>query len=413
MRRDVTSLECVTRLLAVFIPLVPLAACHRPSARPFGATAAAPPASASRPDDASVSPELPSTAAAQALSDAFAGAAEAIRASVVRIDVEGIAADTLREATPPPEVPDFLRKFFEDGAEEPPPSAIHGTGSGIIVDGAGHVLTNGHVVRGAHKVTIELADRGTFPARVVGTDPLTDVGVVRFERPPPGLVAARLGDSDKLRIGQWTIAAGSPLGMDQTVTVGIVSGIGATGGHFRFESGERVRRYIETDAKINPGNSGGPLVDLEGQVVGLNTLINVGPGGSYGFAIPINEAWQVARALIKDGRVRYPYIGIAVAARADPARVAGALGRIGGAPEGAFVGAVTPGSPADEAGLETGDVITRIAGHRIESPSDVVAAISAQRIGSSVIIDYTRARRSRMTTVKVTDYPAPRASPTD
>src|SRR5262249_52796594 len=192
---------------------------------------------------------------------------------------------------------------------------------GVILDGAGDVLTNGHVVRGARKVTLELADQRKFAARVVGTDPLTDVGVVRFESLPPGLVAARLGDSDRLRIREWTIAVGSPLGMDQTVTVGIISAVGATGSHFRFESGERIRKYIQTDAKINPGNSGGPLVNLEGEVVGINTLINVGPGGSYGFAIPINQAWQVAGLLIRDGHVRYPYIGVSVSTLSDVPKV--------------------------------------------------------------------------------------------
>src|SRR5262249_39106975 len=157
---------------------------------------------------------------------------------------------------------------------------VHGTGSGIIVDEAGDILTSSHVVRDFQKVTIQLPDERSFAARVVGTDPLTDVGVVRIEKAPSGLVAARLGDSDKLRIGEWALAVGSPLGLDQTVTVGIISGVGATGSHFRFESGERVRKYIQTDAKINPGNSGGPLVNLVGEVIGINTLINVGPGGS-------------------------------------------------------------------------------------------------------------------------------------
>ena len=155
-------------------------------------------------------------------------------------------------------MPDFLRRFFDQDAPATPPSGLHGTGSGVFVDGAGDVLTNGHVVRGARKVTIELADQRKFAARVIGTDPLTDVGVVRFESAPSGLVAARLGNSTRLRIGEWTIAVGSPLGMDQTVTVGIISAVGATGSHFRFESGERVRKYIETDAKIKPGQLGRP-----------------------------------------------------------------------------------------------------------------------------------------------------------
>jgi serine protease Do len=401
MARDRTArrpLESPT-VFAVVVALLG-AGCHRRAP-----SAAAAPGAPTAPD-AAVTPKLEPTQEAQALSNAFAGAAKAIRSSVVRIDVDGIAADALPDRRAPPDMPDFLRRFFEK--EAPPPSALHGTGSGVIVDGLGHVLTNGHVVRGARKVTLELADRRKFAARVVGTDPLTDVGVVRFETPPPGLVAARMGDSDKLRIGEWTIAVGSPLGMDQTVTVGIISGGGATGSHFRFESGERVRKYIQTDAKINPGNSGGPLVNLEGEVVGLNTLINVGPGGSYGFAIPINQAWQVANILIKDGHVRYPYIGVSVSTLSEvPKQV---RDRVGSSlpPEGAFVGAVAPGSPADGAGIEVGDVITKVAGRAIKTGGDVVAAISDQHIGGSVAVDYARDGRVHAAEVRVRDYPAER-----
>jgi S1-C subfamily serine protease len=390
--------------------LVVLAGACRPRASGRAASAAAtpsPPASSARLDHAPTTPRLEPAQEAQALSSAFASAAKAIRASVVRVDVEGISADALGDRHAPPDMPDFLRRFFEQEAPVPP-SALHGTGSGVIVDGAGDVLTNGHVVRGAHKVTLELADQRKFAARVVGIDPLTDVGVVRFERAPPGLVAARLGDSDKLRIGEWAIAVGSPLGMDQTVTAGIISAVGATGSHFRFESGERVHKYIQTDAKINPGNSGGPLLNLQGEVVGINTLINVGPGGSYGFAIPINQAWQVAGALIKEGHVRYPYIGVSVSTLSEvPKSVRDRAGAIG-PPEGAFVSAVAPGSPADEAGLEAGDIITKIAGRAIKTGSDVVAAISDQRIGGSVALDYARDGRTHAATVKVRDYPADR-----
>jgi serine protease Do len=397
------------RRLALLAALV--AACARPAPRASAPTTFPPPAV--RESSAPVTPRLRPTEEAQALSNAFAGAAQAIRASVVRVDVEGIPPEAFGERRPPADMPDFLRRFFEQEAPSTPPSDLHGTGSGVIVDAAGDVLTNGHVVRGARKVTLELPDQRQFAARVVGTDPLTDVGVVRFESTPPGLVAARLGDSDKLRIGEWTIAVGSPLGMDQTVTVGIISGVGATGAHFHFESGERVRKYIQTDAKINPGNSGGPIVNLEGEVVGINTLINVGPGGSYGFAIPINQAWQIAGVLIKEGHVRYPYIGVSVSTLAEvPKRL---LERVGAnfPPEGAFVGAVAPGSPADGAGIEAGDVITRVAGRAVRTGADVVAAISEQRIGGAVTVNYAREGRTHAALVKVRDYPADRPAPAD
>jgi serine protease Do len=406
MARDRTGRRA--RASAALLAAAALAsgACGRHARAVRPATAAVP-----RPDGAAMTPKLEPTAEAQALSNAFAGAAQAIRSSVVRIDVEGLPPDAVAPRHAPPDMPDFLRRFFDQDAPATPPSGLHGTGSGVVVDGTGDVLTNGHVVRGAHKVTLELADGRKFPARVVGTDPLTDVGVVRFEGAPSGLVAARLGDSDKLRIGEWTIAVGSPLGMDQTVTVGIISAVGATGGHFRFESGERVRKYIQTDAKINPGNSGGPLVNLEGEVVGINTLINVGPGGSYGFAIPINQAWQVAGLLIKDGHVRYPYIGVAVSTLGDVPKAL--RDRVGTnlPPEGAFVGSVAPGGPADGAGLEAGDVIIKVGGRAIKTGNDVVSAISEQRIGGSVGVSFARDGRTHAIDVKVRDFPAER-SPT-
>ena len=201
--------------------------------------------------------------------------------------------------------------------------------------------------------------------------------------------------------------------MDQTVTVGIISGIGATGNRFRFESGERVRKYVQTDAKINPGNSGGPLVNLEGEVVGINTLINVGPGGSYGFAIPIKQASQVADVLIKDGHVRYAYIGVSVSSVADVPKSVRARAGANLPAEGALVGAVAPGGPAEAAGIEAGDVITKVAGRPIKTGSDVVAVVSDQRIGGSVSVGISRDGRAHNVDVKVQDYPSGPAPPTD
>jgi serine protease Do len=352
---------------------------------------------------------------ATALSDAFADAAAAIRPSVVRLDIEETADPTDFEDAdqePGSELPDFLRRFFGVGGKKAPGHRVPvvGTGSGIIIDARGDVLTNSHVVRGAVKVTIKLPDQRAFAGRVIGADPLTDVAVVRFEKTPPGLVAARLGDSSELRAGQWVIAVGSPLGMDQTVTAGIVSGVGRTGGHFRFESGEQVRQYIQTDAEINPGNSGGPLVNLEGEVLGLNAIVNVGPGGGYGFAIPVAQAAEVATTLIKEGRVRYPYIGLSVVALADlPPSLLDQLGP--GLPrQGAIVATVALTGPAVAADLEPGDVITKIAGRAIKTSGDVVGAVSAQRIGGEVGIDYVRGGASRSTHIKIAEYPVEPAS---
>ena len=354
---------------------------------------------------------------ALALSDSFANAAAAIGPSVVRLDVEGtgdLATLTEPAKQQQPDLPDLLRHIFGLGALEVPTQRVpfHGTGSGIVIDGRGDVLTNSHVVYGGEKVTIKLPDQRSFAGRVIGTDSLTDVGVVRFEKPPSGLIAARLGDSDRLRIGQWVIAVGSPLGMDQTVTAGIISGVGATGSRFRFISGQRVRRYIQTDAEINPGNSGGPLVDLEGEVLGLNTLINVGPGGGYGFAIPVNQASRVATTLIKEGRVRYPYLGVSVVAMADiPEGLRDQLAT--NLPQAAIVASVSPGSPADGAGLRPGDVVTRVAGRVVTTSGDPVADISEQSIGSDVVVDYVHDGESRSIRLKIGEYPVEPASGTD
>jgi serine protease Do len=361
---------------------------------------------------AGITPRAEPSREALALSAAFATAAKAISASVVRVDVEGISDDAPGEGA---DLPDFLRRFFEErkgtSSESHPPDSVRGTGSGVILDGAGHVLTNGHVVRGARRVTLGMADQRKFSAHVVGIDSLTDVGILAFDKPPPGLVAARIGDSERLRIGEWAIAVGSPLGMDQTVTVGIISGIGATGHRFRFESGERVRKYIQTDAKINPGNSGGPLVNLVGEVVGINTLINVGPGGSYGFAIPVTQAAQVAASLIKDGHVHYPYIGVSVTTLSEispnaPERAGTKL-----PPEGALVGAVTAGAPAAVAGLEAGDVITKAAGRPIKNAGDLVATVADLKIGGRVPVEYVRGDHSRTAIVIVNEYPTERLPP--
>jgi S1-C subfamily serine protease len=396
-------------LLALFAgSVVGAGACRRHAPAPRGVDAAvATPLTPRKPGPPPpTTPKLEMPSLARTLSDSFASAAQAIRPCVVRLDVEGSGGEEPGH-TRGPGSSRFLPPSFAHPLQRRvvgPRSSVLGTGSGVIIDAAGNILTNSHVVRGAEKVTIRLVDQRSFPGKVIGADPLTDVAVVRFETPPPDLIEARLGNSDRLRTGEWVIAIGSPLGMEQTVTAGIVSGVGETGSHFRFQSGERVRKYIQTDAEINPGNSGGPLVDLQGEVMGINTLINVGPGGSYGFAIPINEAFEVARVLVKEGRMRYPYIGVSVVNVSDAPR--GLLVRAGkNTPVvGALAASVTPGGPAGRAGIAAGDIITRVAGLEIKTASDLLAAVSAQRIGDTVEVQVSRNGTARAGTIKIVEY---------
>ncbi|HEY2730371.1 MAG TPA: trypsin-like peptidase domain-containing protein [Polyangia bacterium] len=346
---------------------------------------------------------------ARALSHAFSAVAKALGPSVVRIEVEVGAprAEGPRGGRPAPDdVPPMFRHFFEFGPGEdlPGPGPQHGVGSGFIIDGTGDIITNRHVVQGASKVTVTMNDGKEYPARVVGKDAQTDVAVVRLEKAPGNLAVARLGDSDKLEVGEWVVAVGSPLGLEQTITAGIVSGKGRTGKHVQM-SGNRVRGYIQTDAKINPGNSGGPLVNLEGEVVGVNTLIQVGAGGAYGFAIPVNEVRRVAQTLIKDGRVRYAYLGLMLtsAKDLDDAQRAKLGKNIPGS--GAVVAEVTPGGPAGNSAIRPGDVIEAVDGQRIAGASDVVDYVSTRDIGTKVTLHYARDGKAGQTQVVLGELP--------
>src|ERR1700690_694076 len=286
-----------------------------------------------------VTPKTQVPQEARALSQAFAATARALRPSVVRIDVEierpKLSRRDFQRDDLPPDMERFFEHFFHFGDNFeglPMPGPGRGTGSGVVIDGAGNIMTNSHVAEKASKVTVIFADGREFSAKVVGADPRTDVAVIRLQNPPSGLVAARLGDSNAIEVGEWVLAIGSPLGLDQSVTAGIIRGKGKVTRNVHM-SGERMREYIQTDAKINPGNSGGPLVNLSAEVVGINTLINTGPGGAYGFAIPINQVRLVAESLLKDGRVHYPYLGVVVGDVGE-AEAANLKKRVGSAPPG-------------------------------------------------------------------------------
>jgi serine protease Do len=381
---------------------------------------ATPSASAQAQPQAAITPKTQVPQEARSLSQAFASTARALRPSVVRLDIE-LEAPKIRDRhmrgdDVPPDMERFFEHFFGapfDGVPQPN-SPGRGTGSGVVIDGAGNIITNSHVAERAAKVNVIFADGREFPAKVVGLDPKTDIAVVRLENPPPGLVAARLGDSNPLEVGEWVLAIGSPLGLDQSVTAGIISGKGKVTRNVHM-SGERMREYIQTDAKINPGNSGGPLVNLQGEVIGINTLINVGPGGAYGFAIPINQARQMAKAIISEGRVRHAWLGIGIGDVKDgvklgddgePEKKGQDKSGKGQPTKAAWVSRVMPSSPADKAGVRVGDVLTQIDTQKIEGAADVVDYVAAQKVGNKVTLAYLRDGKSGKSQVTLGELPA-------
>jgi serine protease Do len=272
--------------------------------------------------------------------------------------------------------------FFSNNGRGFQMPARQGTGSGVIVDKSGIVLTNNHVVEGADEVTVRLSDGREFKASDIKTDPATDLAVLRIKA-DGSLPAARLGDSDKLQIGDWVIAVGNPFHLDSTVSAGIISSKG------RELNPSKRSRYLQTDAAINPGNSGGPLVDLEGEVVGINTAIATNSGGyqGIGFAIPSNQAKWVMNQLIKSGVVRRGYLGVQIQeVKGDLAEGFGV-----GRHAGVAVASVMRGSPAAEAGFEEGDVILEYAGTKVRTPRDLQELVERAPLNSKQQVRVLRA----------------------
>jgi serine protease Do len=272
----------------------------------------------------------------------------------------------------------LLRRFFEElpdgGTFEMPQGPRLSSGSGVIIDPAGIILTNNHVVAGDGKVTVRLHDGREYVATEVKTDPNTDLAIVRIKA-SGSLPAATLGNSDQLRIGDWVLAIGQPFQLENTVTAGIVSATGRAVGITKYDE------FIQTDAAINPGNSGGPLVNLNGEVVGVNTAISSSSGGfqGVGFAIPVNVAKWVSSQLEKEGKVHRAYLGIGI--QGIDQDLAGQLGV--STSRGALVTDVQPDSPAAKAGFQPQDVIVEFAGAKINSPRNLQAIASRSPIGSA------------------------------
>src|SRR5919201_1169007 len=283
-------------------------------------------------------------ATADALQAAFVSVADRVRPAVVHLGTLQVARGRRPPLIPGPKADDpFFKDFFDQFFGRSGPGRREefqtpGLGSGVIVDKRGYVLTNFHVIRGADAVTVRLADKQEFRGRIIGTDAKTDIAIIKFDAPPDVRVAT-LGNSDVLRVGEWAIAIGNPFGLDQTVTVGVVSATGrADVGIATYEN------FIQTDASINPGNSGGPLVNLRGEVIGINTAI-VATGQGIGFAIPANMAKRVTAQLIDRGKVMRGWIGVSMQPLTP--ELAQSLGLDD--THGAIVARVHPRSPAESA----------------------------------------------------------------
>jgi serine protease Do len=344
----------------------------------------------------------PSPALAETLQQSFVGVAEHVRPAVVHLGTIQRAKARRGPSVPPTDDPffkDFFNQFF--GSEGPDTRSEFrqpGLGSGVIIDQRGLVLTNFHVVKGADEIIIRLSDKREYRGQILGTDPKTDVALVRFHPDHP-LTVAGLGNSDALRVGEWAIAIGNPFGLDQTVTVGVISATGRSDvGIATYEN------FIQTDASINPGNSGGPLVNIKGEVVGINTAI-VAAGQGIGFAIPINMVKRVVDQLVDKGKVVRGWIGVALQPLSP--ELAQGLGVDG--TNGAVVGSTIAGSPAARAGLVQGDVIVSYNKIPIEDYRHIQRLVAETPVGKTIPLQVLRKKQKMDVSVTISE--APDASP--
>jgi Do/DeqQ family serine protease len=305
------------------------------------------------------------------------------------------ARSTVRTQQSPLLSDPFFRRFF-DLPERPQERRSQSLGSGVVVDAQrGYVLTNHHVVENAQEITVTLQDGRRLEAILVGGDPETDIAVVKV--PPENLTALPIADSGRLRVGDFVVAIGNPFGLGQTVTSGIVSALGRRGLGI-----EGYEDFIQTDASINPGNSGGPLVNLRGELVGINTAILAPSGGNVGigFAIPSNMARDVMAQLVSYGSVRRGEAGVAVQ---DLTPALAAAFDLPGQHGGAVVVSVAAGSPAGRAGLRPGDVLVSINGKEVRSAGDVRNAIGLLRVGQEAKLEIARSGTPRTVTIRIAE----------
>ena len=350
-----------------------------------------------------------SRSALQTMQDAFVQVAQSVKPAVVNIATTERPRPT--EGRRSPQVPPFFRgpfrdffgeDFFERFFGEPPQRERHSLGSGVIVDSRGYILTNNHVIEQADEIEVRLSDKRKFSATVVGKDPKTDLAVIKIDA-TGALPVARLGDSDKIRTGEWAIAIGNPFGLDQTVTVGVISAVGrADMGITTYED------FIQTDASINPGNSGGPLLNLQGEVVGVNTAI-VATGKGIGFAIPINMAREIKDRLIAQGKVVRAWLGVGIQELTEELAA-----QFGVKPEdGVLVGNVMADTPAERGGLKPGDIIQEFNGNKISNVRQLQREVAQSPIGSPARLQVLREKQPMTLTVVLGEQPTDLAAGRD
>ena len=340
-------------------------------------------------------PSIPAAKPAVDLSEAFVAVAQAVRPAVVFIEAEqrseAPSSPRARPRLPPP-----FDQMFPDYDVPQQPRVRRGEGSGFIISSDGYILTNNHVVDEADKLKVKLIDKRTFNAKVVGRDPDTDVAVIKIDA--AGLPSVPLGNSDQTNIGEWVLAVGNPLGEEFafTVTAGIVSAKGRPLAGLQADRQYRIQDFIQTDAAINPGNSGGPLVNLRGQVIGINSAIASPTGlyNGYGFAIPINLARTVSEQLIATGKVTRAVLGVAIRdADPDDAAYVG-LDAIRGVVVQDYSNA---DSPAKKAGIQPGDVIVALDGQPVEYVAQLQQIVGFKRPGDNVQVTVVRKGGERRT----------------
>ena len=330
-----------------------------------------------------------------------ADAVRRVAPAVVRIDTERTVE---RQPFDPTLIDPLLRDLLGDPARGP--ERERGQGSGVVIDTEGLVLTNAHVVDRVETVSVTLADGEQLDGQVVGIDPVTDLALVRLDGKalPP---QAPLGDSEIMEVGDWAIALGTPFGLERTVTLGIVSSLHRNINTLGFS--DKRLELIQTDAAINPGNSGGPLVNGEGEVIGINTLVRSGPGAGLGFAIPINLARGVADQLVQKGEVVHPYIGLQLVAltpriarehNEDPNALVELPER-----RGALVQSVLPEGPAEKAGLRRGDLVIGVRDQSVLDPQQLLEVVDGSPIGAQLQLKLLRNGRELNLSVKPAPLP--------
>ena len=328
----------------------------------------------------------------------IAEAVEKVGQSVVRID----AAQKLTSQAPEALRNPLFKRFFGENLPVPEERIKRGTGSGVIISADGRLITNAHVVKGVDTVKVTLKDGRVFEGVVKGVDSLTDIAIIKIEA--TDLPEVSMGKSEQLIPGQWAIAIGNPLGLDNTVTVGIISAIGRTSSQVGIPD-KRVR-FIQTDAAINPGNSGGPLLNDQGEVIGINTAIRADAQG-LGFAIPIETAKRIADELFLYGKVEHPFLGISMVDLTPEVKdeINRKLDTKIKNNQGVVITRVIQDSPAEKAGLRQGDVIQRVGGVVVKSPTEVQQEVEKSLVGKNLAVEVMRNRKIAKILVRPDAFP--------